>query len=194
MKKFSKIITVILMFSMLVLSLTGCGSDPTKDAEAAVSKNLDEVKNVSDETYNEYMQLLGLASLEIPEESTEQLKTFVKTILDNIDYKIVSSEKVDDNNVTVKTDITSINMKAIMEKFQQEVANLSSSEDIKNLSQEELTKKAFELLANTVNQSDLEKVTTTVDISVTKVDKEWQPTMDSEIINAIYGDMLNSEE
>lgn len=194
MKKFSKIINVILIFSMLVLSLTGCGSDPTKDAEAAVSKNLDEVKNVSDETYNEYMQLLGLASLEIPEESTEQLKIFVKTILDNIDYKIVSSEKIDDNNVTVKTDITSINMKAVMEKFQQEVANLSSSEDIKNLSQEEFTKKAFELLANTINQPDLEKVTTTVDIAVTKVDKEWQPTMDSEIINAIYGDMLNSEE
>ena len=47
-EKISKIVALMLMFSTLLLSLTAC-SNPTKDAEATVTRNFDELKSLDDE-------------------------------------------------------------------------------------------------------------------------------------------------
>lgn len=190
MKKISKIVALMLTFSMLLLSLTAC-SNPTKDAEAAVTRNFEELKALDDEVYDEYFGDDSLADLGL-EGSEEDFKMFTKTLMENIDYKIVSSEKVDDDTVIVKVDVTAIKMEVVMKNFIESVMKFSLGEDVNNLTEDELNKKVFELLVKAISQPDLEKVTTTVDITVKKEDDVWDFEPDDAFIDAIYGGMLKN--
>lgn len=192
MKKISKFFALMLSLSILLLSLTACGNDPKKEAEEAVSKSFDELKALDDSVYEKYFGENGFASLGLTEDDNqEDFKKFIKTIVDNLDYKIVSSEEVDQNNVTVKVDVTAIKMEPVMMAFQDKVFEFVSSEEGANLSPDEASKKTFEFLLEAVSQPDLETITTTVDLNVTKKDNTWEVPMNEELINAIYGGMLD---
>ncbi len=192
MKKLSKIFALMLRLSVLLLSLTACGSDPKKDAEAAVTKTFDELKALDDSVYDQYFGANGIASLGLTEDdSQEDFKKFIKTIVDNLSYKIVSSEEVDKDNVIVKVDVTAIKMETVMIAFQDKILEFASSEESQNISPEDAVKKSLELLLETISQPNLETITTTVDLNVTKNDNNWEVPISEELINAIYGGMLD---
>ncbi len=192
MKKLSKIFALMLSLSVLLLSLTACGSDPKKEAEAAVTKTFDELKALDDSVYDQYFGANGIASLGLTEDdSQEDFKKFIKTIVDNLSYKIVSSEEVDKDNVIVKVDITAIKMETVMIAFQDKILEFASSEESQNISPEDAVKKSLELLLETISQPNLETITTTVDLNVTKNDNNWEVPISEELINAIYGGMLD---
>lgn len=192
MKKLSKIFALMLRLSVLLLSLTACGSDPKKDAEAAVTKTFDELKALDDSVYDQYFGANGIASLGLTEDdSQEDFKKFIKTIVDNLSYKIVSSEEVDKDNVIVKVDVTAIKMETVMISFQDKILEFASSEESQNISPEDAVKKSLELLLETISQPNLETITTTVDLNVTKNDNNWEVPISEELINAIYGGMLD---
>ncbi len=189
MKKISKFLTLILMLSALVLGLTACG-DPTKNAETIVSKELDTLKAFDDNTFKEFFGEDSLSSFGLEGVDEEQIKTFFKAIVDNLSYTIVSSEKVDDKTITVKTDITAIKMETVMKKFMEDIVAFGSSKEAANISQEDAVKKSVELLVNAVTQPNLETITTTVDIKVLKTDDGWSVQVDKDLLNAIYGGMF----
>lgn len=192
MKKLSKIFALMLSLSVLLLSLTACGSDPKKEAEAAVTKTFDELKALDDSVYDQYFGANGIASLGLTEDdSQEDFKKFIKTIVDNLSYKIVSSEEVDKDNVIVKVDVTAIKMETVMIAFQDKILEFASSEESQNISPEDAVKKSLELLLETISQPNLETITTTVDLNVTKNDNNWEVPISEELINAIYGGMLD---
>nr|WP_317358528.1 DUF5105 domain-containing protein [uncultured Tyzzerella sp.] len=192
MKKLSKIFALMLRLSVLLLSLTACGSDPKKDAEAAVTKTFDELKALDNSVYDQYFGANGIASLGLTEDdSQEDFKKFIKTIVDNLSYKIVSSEEVDKDNVIVKVDVTAIKMETVMIAFQDKILEFASSEESQNISPEDAVKKSLELLLETISQPNLETITTTVDLNVTKNDNNWEVPISEELINAIYGGMLD---
>ena len=142
--------------------------------------------------YDEYFGDGGLSDIGL-EGSEEDFKKFTKTLMDNVEYKIVSSEKVDDNTVTVKVDITAIKMEVVMEKFMAGAMKLVLEEDVDNLTEEEINKKMFELLLDAISQPDLETVTTTVDITVKNEDGVWDFGADDALVDAIYGGILSTE-
>ncbi len=191
MKKISKFLVLVLMFTTFVLSLTACSSDPTKDAEAAVTKTFDELKALNDTTFEEYFGENGLDSFGLTEDNQEEFKKFIKAIVDNLSYTIVSSEKVDDNNVIVKVDVTAIKMENVMNKFIENSFAFAMTEEAQNLSEEEIAKKSMELLIEAISQPDLETITTTVDINVTKTDNVWDFQVDDKLLDAIYGGMFS---
>lgn len=188
MKKISKILAFILMFSTLVLSLTACGSDPTKEAQAAVEKEFEALKNKDEKAFEELFGSNPLDSLGITSDNAEEnFKKIVNKILEGIDYSIISSEKIDNENVTVKVDITSLNMEDVMQKYMESIVDFSLNEEAASLSEEETNDKIVELLLETISQPDLETVKTTVDINVKKVDNKWTIQESDELTNALAG-------
>lgn len=188
MKRISKILAFILMFSTLVLSLTACGSDPTKEAQAAVEKEFEVLKNKDEKAFEELFGSDTLSSLGITGDDTEEdFKKIVGKIIENVNYSIVSSEKVDKENVTVKVDITALDMENVMQKYMESIVEFSLTEEAASLSEEESTNKAVELLLETISQPDLETVTTTVDLNVKKVDNKWAIQENDKLASAIMG-------
>ena len=186
MKNILKILAFVLTFSTLTLSLTACGGDPTKEAQAVVEKEFEVLKNPDDKAYEEYLGLDELSALGIEDEaSQENVKKIIDKILTSIEYSIVSSEKIDNENVTVKVDVTSLDMEMAMQNFMAEFIAFSMTEEAANLSEEELNNKMLESLLEVLSNPDLETVKNTIDIKVTKVDNEWVIEQNEELINSL---------
>ncbi len=186
MKNLLKILAFVLTFSTLTLSLTACGGDPTKEAQAVVEKEFEVLKNPDDKAYEEYLGLDELSALGVTDEaSQENVKKIIDKILTSIEYSIVSSEKVDNENVTVKVDVTSLDMEMAMQNFTTEFIAFSMTEEAANLSDEELNNKMLEILLEVLSNPDLETVKNTIDINVTKVDNEWVIEQNEELINSL---------
>ena len=186
MKNILKILAFVLTFSTLTVSLTACGGDPTKEAQAVVEKEFETLKNPDDKTYEKYFGIDELSALGIKDEaSQENFKKIFDEFVSNLDYSIVSSEKIDDENITVKVDITSLDIEMILQNFMAEFIVFSMSEEAASLSKEELNNKMLETLLEVISNPDLETVKNTVDIKVTKVDNKWVVEQNEELINSL---------
>ena len=186
MKNILKILAFVLTFSTLTLSLTACGGDPTKEAQAVVEKEFETLKNPDDKTYEKYFGIDELSALGIKDEaSQENFKKIIDKIITNIEYSIVSSEKIDNENVTVKVDITSLDTEIAMQNFMAEFVAFSMSEEAASLSDEEFNNKMLETFLEALSNPDLETVKSTVDIKVTKVDNKWVIEQNEELINSL---------
>lgn len=186
MKRILKAIVLMLMFTTLMLSITACG-DPIKDAEAAVKREFEDLKsNNEDYVKNNYdedsLSIFGLEGVD-----KEQVNEYFKTIMDNLSYEIVSSEKVDDKTIIVSTNISSINMESVMEKFMENITAFASTEEAINISEEDAYKKSIELLLKSLKESEKEIIKIPVDITVSKTKNGWAAQFDENIGSAIYG-------
>lgn len=187
-----------LLFIILTLSFItiGCSKNSSnnstdeviKDAEAFISNELNYIKTLDETTYQEYFGEEGTLSLGVI--TNEYNKKFFQLIVDKLDYKIISSEKTDDNTVNITLDITSLNMEPIMTKYIESVLVFSNSKEVENLSDEELNKKNIELLIAAIDESKAETITTTITVPVKKVNDIWTIEMNDDFVNAIYGNIL----
>jgi hypothetical protein len=123
---------------------------------------------------------------EAPQEAVEKAKLFFS----RLSYNIVSSS-VEKDTATVKTEITNLDMKSIMQEYFAEAFNLAMgdafSEADKQLSQEELDNKMEQMLIDMISKQDNKTVTATVDITLTKSEKGWEINMDKVLQDAITG-------
>ena len=112
-----------------------------------------------------------------------------------LDYEIVASNKVDNNNVVVKTKITATDMKPVMSEFLTKALQYAFSNAFANPqpTEEETNKKMEEILVECAAKPDLATVTNEVDIKVIKTEsKEWKIEADDAFINALLGGLADA--
>ena len=168
MKRIKSIIATVLAL-VLLLSLTGCGE--IKKAETAVNGMFTAFKNTDIEAAAKYVDV---DEINASEDSSDSISTelVMKTIFNKLDYKIISSEKVDDTTVKVKTEITVTDMKPVLGEFFTNAMQYAFSTAFSNPqpTEEETNKKMEEMFIESASKEDLATVTNEVDITVVKTE------------------------
>lgn len=193
MKKSIKIMTVAVLLASMLFTFAGC--NPEKKGDATVTKMFEALKISDFETAKKYANFdavelnMGEREEDKAEENAEESAYIISKILSTLQYEIVSSEKIDKNNVTVVAKVTNINTKPIVEKVLRELVALSFSQALSTrpIDEDEETQKLFECFKAELEKEDAETFTRTVTIKVSKVDKNWQVMVDNELFDAMFG-------
>lgn len=191
MKKIFKTSVAIILNLALILGLTGCGEE--KKAEKAVNSMFNAFQNLDFETAKNYVNLDDIKVSESEDSVTGNAEMFMKTLFGKLDYKILSSEKTDNNTVMVKTQITAIDMKPVMGEFFTNAMQYAFSNAFADpqLSEEETNKKMEEMFIESATKPDLATVTNEVNIKVVKADKTWKISADDTFTNALLGGLID---
>ena len=193
MKRIKSIIATILAL-ILLFSLTGCGE--IKKAETAVNGMFTAFKNTDIEAAAKYVDV---DEINASEDSSDSISTelVMKTIFNKLDYKIISSEKVDDTTVKVKTAITVTDMKPVLGEFFTNAMQYAFSTAFSNPqpTEEETNKKMEEMFIESASKEDLATVTNEVDITVVKTENnEWKVKSDDTFADALLGGLITAGE
>lgn len=193
MKRIKSIIATILAL-VLLLSLTGCGE--IKKAETAVNGMFTAFKNTDIEAAAKYVDV---DEINASEDSSDSISTelVMKTIFNKLDYKIISSEKVDDTTVKVKTEITVTDMKPVLGEFFTNAMQYAFSTAFSNPqpTEEETNKRMEEMFIESASKEDLATVTNEVDITVAKTENnEWKVKSDDTFADALLGGLITAGE
>lgn len=196
MKRFLKVMSAALTIIMIMVMFTSCGE--IKKAEESVNTALTSLKALDFETASGYMDVDGL--LEDDSENEEGTKIAVEdnvimvNIFDKLEYKIISSEKIDKNTVVVKTEITAVKMEPVLKEFLGKMMQYAFANAFANPqpTEEEQNKKFEEMFVECVSKEDLEMLTTVVDIKVVRVDKQWQLEKSDKLVSALLGGMYEA--
>ena len=193
MKRIKSIIATILAL-VLLFSLTGCGE--IKKAETAVNGMFTAFKNTDIEAAAKYVDV---DEINASEDSSDSISTefVMKTIFNKLDYKIISSEKVDDTTVKVKTEITVTDMKPVLGEFFTNAMQYAFSTAFSNPqpTEEETNKKMEEMFIESASKEDLATVTNEVDITVVKTENnEWKVKSDDTFADALHGGLITAGE
>ena len=185
-----KVIVAILMTIVLIFSLTGCGE--IKKAENTVSQMFEAFQDLNFEEAKNYVDMEGIAATDDPEAT----KMFMEHIFDRLDYKILSSEKIDSNTVYVTTEITMLDMKPVLQEYltaaiQYAFANAFAENPP---TEEETEAKMEELFIESASKEGLETVTNEVVIEVVCTDDVWKVVSDDEFADALLGGMVSAME
>lgn len=185
MKKYIKSTVCIFVIALMALSFSGCGE--VKKAEAVLNKTI-EVLKASDSQ--------EIAGEIFGEESVlgSDVTSFAR--FDKLTHEIVSSTKVDDETVVIKTKITAVDMKPVIEdyfgKAMEYVMGAAFSEQPP--SEEDIENKMKEILKECVSKEDLALITNEVDIKVLKTDEGFNIEPSEELIDALLGGAVKALE
>ncbi|QIB68562.1 DUF5105 domain-containing protein [Aminipila butyrica] len=182
-----KIFSVFLV-SIIAISLVGCGGE---SPEQAVKNALGAIKNMDTKTASKYLDYEELMNRSEAGEAAMDAdsEAMAKLMLENLEYKIVSSE-VDEDSAIVKTEITNTDMSKIMADFFPQLFGLAFS----GLSEDQLGDKTMEIFTNLMNRTDNKTVTNTVDIKLSKDENSWKIDANDELTDAIFGGLLSVSE
>ena len=193
MKKFSRIISLIVVIATIMTLLTGCGE--AKKAEKTVEKTFKALQKLDIETASSYINVD-----EIMESDEDSLSADDDILMENLfgklEYEIVSSEKIDKNTVVVKTKITTIAMESVLGEYFLKIMEYSFANIFANPqpTDEEMDEKAKEILSECFAKEDLEKLTSEVEIKVVKVDKQWKIESSDALADALLGGLMQAAE
>ena len=190
MKSLKKITVLGLIFILLTTLLTGCGE--ARQAESTVRKMFSAFQKLDFEGAQSYIDVDELASAE--DDDPEQNKMFMKVLFDKLEYKIISSEKIDDNTVMVKAAITNLDMKPVMGEYFKAALEYAFSHLFADPqpTEEEQNAEMEKIFAECVENAETEKVTNEVDIKVVKTEDGWKVESDTKLANAMLGGLLDA--
>lgn len=180
---------IFLLVLMLLLSVA-CNKGET--AEQATINALNAVRTLDKDTLSKYLNYNDLVKTN--EDSNDQeSEEQVKKIFENLEYKIVSSEEKDTEAI-VKVDITNIDMEKVMGEAMKNALAEAFSQAFSSIGEQKSEEENEDMFSEQFNQA-LEnnkgsKVINTVDIKLTKVDGHWKINMDSDLQNALMGNLL----
>ena len=192
MKKVKTVISLLLTLTV-IFTLTGCGE--VKKAETSVNGMFAAFKQLNFEEAKKYVNVDDITASN--DENTANAEVIMKNVFGNLNYEIISSKKIDNNNVVVKTKITATDMKPVMGDFFAKALKYAFSNAFSDPqpTEEETNAKMEEILAECASKPDLATVTNEVDIKVVKNDnKEWKINADDAFINAVLGGLKDAAE
>ena len=190
MNKIKRIVISAMAF-MLLFMLTGCGE--IKKAETTVNSMFAAFKKLDFAEIEKYVDLEDIKVSDSDSELTGNVELFMKTLFGKLDYKIVSSEKADNNTVIVKTQITAIDMRPVMGDFIKNAMQYAFTNAFADAQsgKEDTDAKMEKMFIECATKPDLATVTNEVAIKVVKVDQSWEIQTDDLFTNAIFGGMLD---
>lgn len=192
MKKSFRLLSVLLALVFTLSVLASCGFSPEAKASATVDKTFSVLQS------DDVLEIKEKLALEDNEafSSDEFSDELVLLLFENFDYKINSTEVIDDSNVKVNVSITNTDMSVVIADFVAEITAyaLENLQEISDMSEEEMQEKTFEILEECMNQEDLDTVTVDVDVHVTCTDGVWEVNPEETVLDAILGGFISASE
>ena len=113
-----------------------------------------------------------------------------------LNYKILSSAKVDDSTVTVKVEISNVDMKPVFTEFFTQALQyaLTSAFADPQPTEEEINQKLEEMFNSCISKEGLATATREVDVKVVKDGDRWIIEGDDKLANALLGGLLDAVE
>jgi len=192
-------VTLISIICLSLFSACSQGESPKEAVAKALTatKSLDEAGMKNYFTYEELMSFDTSNKNKDTKKQTVQDKEKSKLFFSKLNYKIVSSS-VEKDTATVKTEITNLDMKSIMEEYFTQALKLAMDNaflpEDKQIKKDELDKKMEQILIDMISKKDNKTVTTTVNIKLVKTEKKWKIKMDKELQDAITGGLASISE
>ncbi len=187
MKKTIKRLTALFLVLILAFTMTGCRE--VEKAENSVNNMFKAFKALDFEEAKKYIDVTGIVPSQPKEGLTDDTTMFMENLFDRLDYKIISSEKIDSKNVHVKTEITAVDMKSLLiEYFPDTVEYMFSvAFAYPQPTEEEIDAKLEEMFIDKISETELSTVTTEVIIQVYKDGGDWKIQPDDDFVDAVFG-------
>ena len=195
MKRLCKRLVAAALATLMLLSLCGCGSITDK-AEASVSGMFDAFKALDFEKARDYVDVDSMKLSEYDTNEDADYERFMSTLFDRLDYKIVSSEELDDETVNVVVEITAVDMKAVLKDYVAEALKYAFSNTLEDPqpTEEETQKKMEDLFIASATKEGLDTVTSVVTIKVVNDDGNWKIVSDDPLVDALFGGLISAIE
>ena len=161
-------------FGIIKLTAKNPTDSVTSFIEYLKSGDLNGAKEYTNESS---LEMLGIDS---ETEDIEMVKLFFK----NVNLNIVEVTK-DSNQAIVKAEITNRDLKTIMQNYMQKALELAMSSINSSNTTEDMESQLQEFFKSQFESTQIENVTTSVDIVLTKVDGDWKIVLDENLRDAI---------
>lgn len=187
-----KKIAALLLILTIAFSLAGCGE--IQKAETTINQTFKALKELDFETASNYINVDEM--MESDNSTDIDSDVFAQNLFGKLEYKIISSEKIDNNTVTVKTEITAVDMKPVLTEYIQKALQYAFANAFADPqpSEEETNKKMEGIFIECISKEELVMVKTEVDIKVIKIDKKWKIESSDELFNALLGGLVKAAE
>ncbi len=179
-----KIVALVLSLIM-VLSLAGCGE--AGKAEEAVKNLFEAFKAGNFEEAESY-----LVKDEAEETADDEDVEMFNHVFTKVDYEIVSSEKIDGENVNVTASVTAPDMKVAVGEFFTKALEFAFANAFSEtpMSDEESEAEMKRIFIEATDKEDLGTVTNEIVIAVCKTDEGWKVNSDETFVDAVTGGMM----
>lgn len=168
------IVIAVIIFGIIKLTAKNPTDSVTSFIEYLKSGDLNGAKEYTNESS---LEMLGIDS---ETEDIEMVKLFFK----NVNLNIVEVTK-DSNQAIVKAEITNRDLKTIMRNYMQKALELAMSSINSSNTTEDMESQLQEFFKSQFESTQIENVTTSVDIVLTKVDGDWKIVLDENLRDAI---------
>lgn len=189
---------VVILISITCLG-TFLGCNPKESPSEVVTKALTATKSLDEasmKNYFTYEELMNFDKANKDKDASKKAledKETAKLLFSKLNFKVLSSS-TDKDTATVKTEITNLDMKSIIGEYFAEAMKLAMGNAFlssdKQLSDDEMSKKAEQMFKDIISKPDNKTVTATVDVKLEKVDKKWKIKMDEKFQDAITGGLV----
>lgn len=218
----------LLIMLVLVFALAGCGEkdsnhgheseEPNKVVEnEETMESTQEEQNVENAKQTVARVFENLKTLNFKEAekniSVEEIKQFISTELaymdaeefmnewfDTLSCEIVSTENIDDSNVTVSVKITSRDMKELLLKHNEAVDtyvedNIDMLYAYSQTQREDMIRtKSTELFKGYITGEEYTTITSSATLNLSNVEDNWVVSVDNDLLNALLGDFAGGME
>lgn len=161
-----------------ILLLAGCKEETP---EQAVINALQAIKKLDEKAITKYFGKV----VDIPDDDITEYGEYVELVVQNLDFKVLSSSK-DGDTAIVKTEITNIDMIAVLDEYLDHVMISVFS------GQDESEDEMVQLFVDLVSKEDNNTVTSIVDIHLEKKGRSWILIGDEYFEDAILGGMASA--
>ncbi len=196
MNKLMKKLAAAVLVLSLALSLAACGVTPVQQAERAVKGLMEAFKVADIETASKYMDTEEMVSNEelagLPDGGME----LFENIFSKMQYEIISSEQVSDEQVRVTTKITAVDMKPVFGQYVAKALEyvFANAFTQPTPSDEEIAEEMMKIFNELLTAEDLATVTNEVVFNVVEGEENWKVEADEKVTDALLGGLVTALE
>lgn len=173
------VIIAIVVIGVIVLAVTKLSEKKPSDAIVSFVENL---KNGELETAKSYTSddTFSAFGFDTENDDLEMMKYYFKHL--NVNVMEVTKSKTE---AVVKVEISNKNLKTILQNYIQKAFELAMSSIGSSEKKDGMEAELLEYFKSQFESEEIDTVTTTVDIVLNKVDKEWKVVVTEELRDAI---------
>ena len=181
--KVLKIVLAILILAVVAVAVVfGILKLTAKNPADSVTGLVECLKDGDFQGANVYVNGDNTEALGIDSE-TEDIE-MIKLFFTNLNFNIVEVTK-DKDQAIVKAEITNKDLNTIMQNYMKKALELAMSSINTSSTTEDMETQLQEYFKSQFTSTEIENVTTSVDIVLTKVDKEWKVVIDEALRDAL---------
>lgn len=181
--KVLKIVLAVLVLVVVIVAVVfGILKLTAKNPADSVTGLVECLKNGDFQGANVYVNGDNTEALGIDSE-TEDIE-MIKLFFSNLNLNIVEVTK-DKDQAIVKAEITNKDLNTIMQNYMKKALELAMSSIKTSTTTEDMETQLLDYFKSQFTSTEIENVTTSVDIVLTKVDKEWKVVIDEALRDAL---------